>query len=98
MSDKHLARRAETQVVLNGVDISVYVNKDWLSFTYTLRRGPGQDPSAGDVLPPAPSCGEGGPRRPVSRGAGGPILRRAGGQHKDINVFRFEFLGQRGYR
>lgn len=35
MSDKHLARRAETQVVLNGVDISVYVNKDWLSFTYT---------------------------------------------------------------
>ena len=35
MSDKHLARRAETQVVLNGVDISVYVNKDWISLTYT---------------------------------------------------------------
>lgn len=35
MSDKHLARRAETQVVLGGVDISVYVNKGWLSFTYT---------------------------------------------------------------
>ena len=35
MSDKHLARRAETQVVLNGVDISVYVNKDWIFFTYT---------------------------------------------------------------
>lgn len=35
MSDKHLARRTETQVVLGGVDISVYVNKGWLSFTYT---------------------------------------------------------------
>jgi hypothetical protein len=35
MSDKHLAHRAETQVVLGGVDISVYVNKGWLSFTYT---------------------------------------------------------------
>lgn len=35
MSDKALARRTEAQVVLNGVDISVYVNRDWISFTYT---------------------------------------------------------------
>lgn len=35
MSDKALARRTEAQVVLNGVDISVYVNRDWLSFAYT---------------------------------------------------------------
>ncbi len=35
MSEKNLARRTETQVVLGGVDISVYVNKGWISFTYS---------------------------------------------------------------
>ena len=35
MSEKNLARRAETQVVIGGVDVSVYVNKGWISFTYT---------------------------------------------------------------
>lgn len=35
MSEKSLARRAETQVVIGGVDVSVYVNKGWISFTYT---------------------------------------------------------------
>ncbi len=35
MSEKNLARRTETQVVLGGVDISVYVNKGWISFSYT---------------------------------------------------------------
>ena len=34
MSDKYLARRAETQVVLGGVDITVYVNKGYISFEY----------------------------------------------------------------
>lgn len=35
MSEKNLAMRTETQVVLGGVDISVYINKGWISFTYT---------------------------------------------------------------
>ncbi len=35
MSDKELARRSETQIVFGGVDITLYVNKGWLSFTYT---------------------------------------------------------------
>ncbi len=35
MSEKDLARRTKTQVVLGGVDISVIINKDWASFTYT---------------------------------------------------------------
>lgn len=35
MSDKELSRRAETQIVFGGVDITLYVKKEWLSFTYT---------------------------------------------------------------
>ena len=35
MSEKNLAMRTETQVVLGGVDISVYINKGWISLTYT---------------------------------------------------------------
>ena len=35
MSNSDLARRAEAQVVFNGVDITVYVNNDLLSLTYT---------------------------------------------------------------
>lgn len=35
MSEKENARRAETQVVISGTDISVYVNKALLSLTYT---------------------------------------------------------------
>ena len=35
MSGKHSARRSEVQVVLGGIDISVFVNKGWLSFSYT---------------------------------------------------------------
>lgn len=35
MSEKESARRAETQVVISGTDISVYVNKALLSLTYT---------------------------------------------------------------
>lgn len=35
MSDVNKARRADTQVIFGGVDISVKVNKDLLSLTYT---------------------------------------------------------------
>lgn len=35
MSDSNLARRTEAQVVFNGVDITVYVNSDLISLTYT---------------------------------------------------------------
>lgn len=35
MSDVNSARRADTQVVLNGADISVFVNDDLLSLSYT---------------------------------------------------------------
>ena len=35
MSNADRARRATAQVVFNGVDISVYVNSDLLSLTYT---------------------------------------------------------------
>lgn len=35
MSDKELARRAETQIVFGGMDITLYVNKGWMSFIYT---------------------------------------------------------------
>lgn len=35
MSDEKLARRTETQVIFNGVDITVYVNRDLISLTYT---------------------------------------------------------------
>lgn len=35
MSDDKLARRTETQVIFNGVDITVYVNRDLISLTYT---------------------------------------------------------------
>ncbi len=35
MSEKYLARRTNTQVVINGMDISLYLNKGYISFTYT---------------------------------------------------------------
>ncbi len=35
MSNSNLARRTEAQVVFNGVDITVYVNSDLISLTYT---------------------------------------------------------------